>query len=284
MYSTQVSLTGLSETTLRQVASNRVHQDSGSEGDFALVYESILGLSADQCSESAVSDNWLNDDSGNEPNLVYTSLDVPVPSYGGSGTGARQFTGSDGPAASKLAGDLTPGNGVGRQLSPEGGAQPLPTASLGRAGKGASVDKTPGTSDGIIADSAPPSISSDNFDKHQFSNWLDAHALSRSSHHCARYVRLGMEAAGLNTTDRPPSGDAGDYGSFLLKHGAQTVSPDSYEPQTGDVVVFDKTVQHPYGHIQTYDGQRWVSDFMQNSFSPYRNSQTTPTFTIYRLA
>jgi hypothetical protein len=93
-----------------------------------------------------------------------------------------------------------------------------------------------------------------------------------------------MEAAGLDTTDRPRSGDAGDYGPFLLRHGAKTISKDSYDPQVGDVVVFDKTSQHPFGHIEMYDGHRWVSDFLQHSLSPYRDPSSAPPFTIYRLA
>jgi hypothetical protein len=121
-------------------------------------------------------------------------------------------------------------------------------------------------------------------DKSELSDWMDAHALTRSSHHCALYCRLGMEAAGLNTADRPQSGDAGDYGPFLLRHGAQAISQDSYVPQVGDVVVFDKTSQHPFGHIEMYDGHRWVSDFMQHSLSPYRDSNSAPPFTIYRIA
>jgi hypothetical protein len=117
----------------------------------------------------------------------------------------------------------------------------------------------------------------------QLAAWMNAHALTRSSHHCAMYCRLGMEAAGLSTEDRPGSGDAGDYGPFLLRHGAQVVAKDSYTPRVGDTVVFDKTAQHPYGHIEIYDGQRWVSDFMQHSFSPYGDAASTPPFTIYRF-
>jgi hypothetical protein len=119
--------------------------------------------------------------------------------------------------------------------------------------------------------------------KSQLAEWMDTHALTRSSHHCAMYCRRGMEAAGLSTQDRPRSGDAADYGPFLRRHGAQVLSPDSYTPQVGDTVVFDKTAQHPSGHIEVYDGQRWVSDFMQHSFSPYRDAASTPPFTIYRL-
>jgi len=95
---------------------------------------------------------------------------------------------------------------------------------------------------------------------------------------------MGMEAAGLSTADRPLSGDAGDYGPFLTRHGAQTVSPDSYVPQVGDVVVFDKTSQHPFGHIQTYDGHRWVSDFVQHGMSPFSDPHSAPPLTIYRFA
>jgi hypothetical protein len=31
------------------------------------------------------------------------------------------------------------------------------------------------------------------------------------------------------------------------------------------------------------DGHHWVSDFMQHSFSPYRDAASVPSFTIYRL-
>ncbi len=34
--------------------------------------------------------------------------------------------------------------------------------------------------------------------------------------------------------------------------------------------------------IPDTDGQRWVSDFMQHSFSPYRDAASTPPLTIYR--
>ena len=95
-----------------------------------------------------------------------------------------------------------------------------------------------------------------------FRKWMDAHALTRSSHHCAMYCRMGLEAAGLNTADRPQSGDAGDYGPFLQRHGAQVVClPESYVPQVGDVVVLDKTDQRHTVTSEMYDGSHWVSDF-----------------------
>jgi hypothetical protein len=119
--------------------------------------------------------------------------------------------------------------------------------------------------------------------REQLAGWMDAHALARSSHRCALFFRQGMEAAGLSTADRPSSGDAADYGPFLLRHGARVVPRDGYAPQIGDTVVFDRTAQHPFGHIETYDGDHWVSDFSQHRFSPYSDAANTPPFTIYRI-
>jgi hypothetical protein len=118
----------------------------------------------------------------------------------------------------------------------------------------------------------------------RLADWLDAHALDHSSSRCAMFCRQGLEAAGVDTKDRPHSGDAGDYGPFLLRHGAHIVPLDGYTPRAGDTVVFDKTELHPHGHIEMYDGRQWVSDFTQHSFSPYRDPAGTPPFTIYRLS
>jgi hypothetical protein len=113
-------------------------------------------------------------------------------------------------------------------------------------------------------------------------SWLDAHAHLHSTHHCAASVRQAMEAAGIPTAGRP--GDAGDYGPFLVQHGARTVDPSSYEPHVGDIAVFDKSEVHPAGHIQVFNGQHWVSDFVQQGFSPYRDAESTPPVTVYRLS
>jgi hypothetical protein len=118
---------------------------------------------------------------------------------------------------------------------------------------------------------------------HRLISWLDSHAHLHSTHLCAASVRQAMEAAGIQTGDRPTSGDAGDYGPFLLRHGAQVVSQGS-EAKAGDIAVFDRTEDHPAGHIQVFDGQHWVSDFVQHTFSPYRDQQSTPPVTVYRLS
>ena len=119
---------------------------------------------------------------------------------------------------------------------------------------------------------------------HRLISWLDSHAHLHSTHLCAASVRQAMEAAGIPTVDRPPSGDAGDYGPFLLRHGAQVIAQESYAPKAGDIAVFDRTEDHPAGHIQVFDGHQWVSDFVQHTFSPYRDQGSTPPATVYRLS
>jgi len=114
--------------------------------------------------------------------------------------------------------------------------------------------------------------------------WLDSHAHLHSIRRCAAAVRQAMEAAGIQTADRPLSGDAGDYGPFLLRHGARVVQPESYEPHAGDIAVFDKSDDHRAGHIQVFDGEHWVSDFVQHSFSPYREQASTPPAKVYRMS
>jgi hypothetical protein len=260
MFTGQVNWTGPSG-----FAGARVVRDNFANGDdakaaFALVYETILGLSEEQCSETGTSDNWLDADASGGLPTTYDSSQLWPETNIGSGGGQFHSAGKGLAAQRDVAGVRNPGSSMGGVMS-----------------EGTEVQVVP---DGNIA---PPSSSAGVLNKSQLSDWMDAHALTRSSHHCAMYVRQGMEASGINTGDRPRSGDAGDYGSFLLRHGAQTVPLDSYAPQVGDVVVFDKTSQHPYGHIEMYDGHKWVSDFVQNSFSPYRDAASTPPFTIYRL-
>ena len=36
-----------------------------------------------------------------------------------------------------------------------------------------------------------------------------------------------------------------------------------------DVIVYDRSSKRPHGHIQIFDGENWISDFRQNSISPY---------------
>jgi RHS repeat-associated protein len=114
-----------------------------------------------------------------------------------------------------------------------------------------------------------------------FADTLDNNAMLHSIGKCAKYVRLALQAAGMVTTGHPVAG--GNYGPFLQQHGFNPVSMNGYEPQTGDIDVFDTTVQHTYGHITGYDGNQWVSDYSQGANpNPYTVQSSAGNSTIYR--
>jgi hypothetical protein len=112
-------------------------------------------------------------------------------------------------------------------------------------------------------------------DKDKLVKWMDDHAETKSQGKCARYVREGLEAGGLNTDARPNL--AKDYGPFLSKLGA-FVLQDSFTPQAGDLAVFEGTDDHPIGHVQVYDGKQWVSDFKQNGYNPYHDDTKSKAY------
>ncbi|SFW89375.1 DUF6443 domain-containing protein [Chitinophaga sancti] len=85
------------------------------------------------------------------------------------------------------------------------------------------------------------------------------------NHQCAKYLREGLEAGGMNTTGRPRPAE--DYGPFLLAKGFKFVTSDitNYTPVRGDIAVMQSFTLNgkytAYGHIQMYTGTAWVSDF-----------------------
>ena len=87
--------------------------------------------------------------------------------------------------------------------------------------------------------------------------YLLKHALPKSSHKCAAYVRRGLQAGGINLDDRPRK--AGQYLQYFRKKPQWTeINPS--EVQKGDVCV---TVNSADGHIAVWTGNNWVSDFVQ---------------------
>lgn len=101
---------------------------------------------------------------------------------------------------------------------------------------------------------------------------LNAAAKEKSTGYCARYVREAIEAGGMSTNGRPDY--ACNYGPFLLRKGFNQINitdPNDYTPIKGDIVVFDTypgQPKYPAGHIQMYNGEKWVSDFVQRRFWP----------------
>lgn len=242
-------------------AAPRTSYPAAGETSFAALYSEAMQAaqiaSVDSPDSSESTDDWMN--------LIQLSSGAPA-------LGATNPLGAQIADLSALRGELM--QHVDAIRSTQG-----QVTTLGGIDK-----KTPATPAEPIPAPAQPAEGKLPSGVHRLISWIDTHAHLHSTHHCAASVRQAMEAAGMQTADRPVSGDAGDYGPFLLRHGAEVVSSDSYQPKAGDIAVFDRTQDHPAGHIQVFDGQHWVSDFMQNTFSPYKDQSSTPPVTVYRLS
>ncbi len=104
---------------------------------------------------------------------------------------------------------------------------------------------------------------------------------------CARYVTEALIAGGANVQRL---GSAYLYGPQLLQAGFEEVLErwgglvdlTNFSPQVGDVAVFDRTAIHKDGHIEGFDGNKWVSDHFQLHYNPYRDPSTSGYSIIYR--
>ncbi len=114
-------------------------------------------------------------------------------------------------------------------------------------------------------------------------NHLTSNANGSSTGYCARYVRQALEAGGMSTDNHPES--ACDYDTWLQTQGFRVVAvTGTYTPDAGDIVVFEALSGHAHGHIAMYNGQQWISDFVQSDMygsSAYRNNPNT-VYTILR--
>jgi RHS repeat-associated protein len=127
--------------------------------------------------------------------------------------------------------------------------------------------------------------STPNFNIDKAVSTLNKNALSCSAGKCAKYVRWALESGGVDTSGHPLS--AKDYDDFLKKKGFFEIPTKNYTPKMGDVVVMEAfkgaRKNHPHGHVQMFNGNKWVSDFKQNGFWPgsdYRGSK--PKFSILK--
>lgn len=75
--------------------------------------------------------------------------------------------------------------------------------------------------------------------------------------------------------------DALDCSVYLPTLGFKEVPvKGDYVPMAGDIVVMQSTGKHVHGHIQMYNGEKWVSDYTQKNFWPYIVSR--PTYQVFR--
>lgn len=108
------------------------------------------------------------------------------------------------------------------------------------------------------------------FDKDKFATYLRKHSTPHSQGRCARAMRQALEAGGASTSGHPVA--AKEYGPTLERNGFYVVGftdLKTYVPVKGDVVIFEPhSGGNAAGHIQAYDGRRWISDFNQQRFWP----------------
>lgn len=104
-------------------------------------------------------------------------------------------------------------------------------------------------------------------------------AASTPQGQCGRYCRLALMEGGLKIK-WPWPGSAKGYSTFLPKFGFKEVPTTNYQPMKGDIVVMQAIGTHIHGHIQIYNGEKWVSDYIQPRFYPYISSR--PKFQIFR--
>ncbi len=125
-------------------------------------------------------------------------------------------------------------------------------------------------------------------------NKLKARAGQYPKHECATYVRIALEKGGGLTLIRPkPRADrkvhAKDYGASLLTAGFKEIHIETYAkyiPQKGDVAIIQPYPGgNPSGHMQMYNGEHWISDWVQGGFWAGRGTdyeRYKPPFKIYR--
>lgn len=104
--------------------------------------------------------------------------------------------------------------------------------------------------------------------------WAKNNVGSKSIGRCARYVRMMLEAGGMNTAGRPVS--AYQYAGYLPKKGFKHIAALTTKSEQaawsksnalpGDIAVM---AHGQHGHICMWTGKQWVSDFVQNNMWPY---------------
>ena len=101
---------------------------------------------------------------------------------------------------------------------------------------------------------------------------------------CARAVRLAIDAGGIDTDVRGTSStSAKDYGANLEVWGFEEINKENYVPQKGDVRIIQPPQGETHGHMNMYNGERWVSDFIERDYWPgpaYRREE--PDYQIFR--
>ena len=115
-------------------------------------------------------------------------------------------------------------------------------------------------------------------DAKKAADYARQNAKKKSTGYCARYVANALQHGGFSFT-RQSSAYLYRTSNILTGMGFKEIQGGS--PQKGDVYVEDKTETHKDGHIAIYDGNNWVSDFIQNSDHVHKNDSGTNYYYRY---
>lgn len=204
----------------------------------------------------------------------------------GTGSSSATGTGTSGGSASGAGSGSGGGAGSGARGGASSGARG--GSSSGSAGVG--VGTSNGTANGNGSSNSAGSGKSNGSGHINMGNAIAtlrarAYPAYDKDHcgHCARAVRISLEAGGLEKSIVRPK-LAKNYGPFLVQHGFRSVSLTNYKPMRGDIVVIQNYPGgNVAGHTAMFDGKQWISDFYQRDIwagPGYRRYQ--PNYAIYR--
>lgn len=93
-------------------------------------------------------------------------------------------------------------------------------------------------------------------------DYATGHALKASAQKCAEYVNNALRAQGIKIW-----GHGRDVAGNLLKTGKfQSIAYNGkYIAQKGDVMSIPSIAGHPHGHVAIFNGEYWVSDYIQTN-------------------
>lgn len=198
-----------------------------------------------------------------------------IPGGDGNGSNAPNISGGSGAPAATSAPFV---NEHGQVCTPVGDGSHGVSSAGGGATPENSTTKGPVASGGLSS-SDNPSTSSLASKAADIATSRSL-GLGKSAGRCALYVRIALQNAGYKVSGG--LGHAWEYNKNMPRLGFSQISATNYVPQKGDVIVFDKTKKHPWGHVQIFNGTHWVSDHTQRTISPYKARDSHGTMTIYR--
>ena len=97
------------------------------------------------------------------------------------------------------------------------------------------------------------------YNNDKVADYITKNAAPKSRTMCAGYVIKAMWHGGCPIGLVP----AYAYNKILPQMGFEEISIKNYKPQKGDISVLPTNKRSVFGHVAVYNGQFWVSDFIQ---------------------